>query len=99
MAFLWRLVDAARGVVRLGFTAEYIRVIFRTTGEIEAQVPQAILEWGKASWDDRERNPGLASYQTGDDAESYFASLAGKPPHSVGTALMSVRHATGGGVV
>jgi hypothetical protein len=95
----WRLEDAARGLVRLGFTAEYIRVVYRTTGEIEAQVPQAVLEWGKARWDDRDRVPILASYRTGDDAESYFEALAGRPPGDVMRALLGVRHATGGGVV
>jgi hypothetical protein len=95
----WRLEDAARGVIRLGFTAEYIRVVYRTTGEIEAQVPQAMLEWGKARWNRRDRDPILASYRTGEDAESYFEALAGRPPGDVLRALLGVRHATGGGVV
>lgn len=95
----WRLEDVARGVIRLGFTAEYIRVIYRTTGEIEAQVPQAVLEWSKARWDRRDRDPMLASYKTGDDAESYFEALAGRPPGDVARALLGVRHATGGGPV
>jgi hypothetical protein len=78
---------------------EYVRVVWTTTGDLEADVPQAVLDWGKAAWDDRERNPALASYETGDDAESYFATLAGKPPVSVTRTLMGVRHARGGGVV
>jgi hypothetical protein len=78
---------------------EYVHVIWTTTGEIPAQLPQACLEWGKSRWDSRDRDPAMASYQTGDDAESYFASLAGKPPHGVLLAIMGVAHLTGGGVV
>ena len=95
----YRLEDADRGAIRLRYGPEYVRVIWTTTGDIPASIPQAVLEWGKARWDDRERNPGLASYETGDDAESYFASLAGKPPHDVLLAILGARHATGGGVV
>ena len=95
----WRLEDAATGRIRLARTAEYIRVVWRTTGEIEAQVPQAVLEWGKARWDRRGRDPDLASYQTGDDQESYFASLAGKPPPDVARTLVGLAHRTGGGAV
>lgn len=95
----WRLEDAARGSIRLRFTPEYVSVAWRTTGDIPAQLPQAVLEWGKTRWDSRDRAADLASYETGEDAESYFASLAGQPPRSVATALLGVRHARGGGPV
>lgn len=95
----WRLEDATRGVIRLRFASEYVQVAWRTTGEIPPEVPQAVLDWGKASWDVRAQNPALASYKTGEDAESYFASLAGRPPASVSRALVRVRHAAGGGAV
>lgn len=78
---------------------EYVQAVWTTTGEIPADLPQAVLDWGKARWDVRDQNPALASYKTGEDAESYFASLAGKPPADVMRAVLGSRHATGGGVV
>jgi hypothetical protein len=78
---------------------EYVRVVWTTTGNYPADLPQAVLDWGKARWDSRDRDPGLASYQTGDDAENYFASLAGHAPRAVLQAIYGARHATGGGVV
>lgn len=78
---------------------EYVHVIWTTTGEMSAALPQALLDWGKARWDGRARDPDLASYKTGDDAESYFANLAGHAPRSVLKAIYGSRHATGGGVV
>lgn len=95
----WRLEDAARGRVHLRFRPEYVRVVWTTTGAFAADLPEAILEWGKSRWDSRDRASDLASYETGDDAETYFASLAGQPPKSVLRAILGVRHATGGGVV
>jgi hypothetical protein len=95
----WRLEDAARGRIRLLPRAEYVRVVWTTTGEIPAEVPQAFLEWGKTRWDERDRTGGLASYSTGADSESYFATLAGRPPRDVMLALLGVQHSTGGGVV
>ena len=99
LATEWRLEDAATGRIRLTRLAEYVRVVSRTTGDIEPQIPQAVLEWGKARWDRRDRDPVLASYQTGDDAESYFQALAGRPPGDVARVLVGVRHHAGGGVV
>ena len=95
----YRVEDADRGLIRLRFGPEYVRAIWTTTGAMPADLPQGILEWGKARWDSRDRDPALASYETGEDAESYFASLAGKPPHGVLLVIMGARHATGGGVV
>jgi len=97
----WRLEDAARGVVRVTFREEYVRVIWSTTGEMPAQIPQATLDWGKARWAMRDQpSPRLAGYKTGDDAETYFAAdVAGRPPDDVARAILEVRHATGGGVV
>ena len=95
----WRLEDAVRGVVRLRFTTEYVRVVWTTTGAMSATIPQACLEWGKNCWESREVRADLAGYKTGDDEESYFASLAGHPPRAVLVALYGERHATGGGPV
>ena len=108
----WRLEDASRGLVALRASGswdgppvrwwrnpEYVRVIWTTTGEIPAQLPQACLDWGKTRWDDRERNAGLASYSTGEDAESYFQALAGSPPRSAMLAILGTAHVVGGGVV
>lgn len=97
----WRLEDAPTGRIRLAdsLSPEYVRVIWTVTGEIPAQLPEAYLEWGKARWDDKDRPAALASYQTGDDAESYFASLAGKAPSPVMVVLVGLAHRTGGGPV
>jgi hypothetical protein len=78
---------------------EYVQVIWTTTGEIPAQLPMACLDWGKTRWEERDRTAGLASYTTGQDAESYFPALAGLPPRSALLAIMGVAHLTGGGVV
>ena len=51
----WRLEDAARGVVRVTFREEYVRVIWSTTGEMPAQIPQATLDWGKSRWETRDQ--------------------------------------------
>jgi hypothetical protein len=78
---------------------EYVRVIWTTTGEIPAQLPQACLDWGKTRWDERDRAADLASYATGQDAESYFAALAGLPPRTAMLAILGTAHLVGGGVV
>jgi hypothetical protein len=78
---------------------DYVQVVWTTTGDIPADLVQGILEWGKTRWDARDRAADLASYDTGEDAESYFASLAGHPPADTLRAIMGARHATGGGVV
>ena len=108
----WRLEDADRGVVALRSSGywdgpsarwlrnpDYIHVVWTTTGEIPAQLPQACLDWGKTRWDERARAAGLTSYSTGQDAESYSAVLAGLPPRSALLAILGVAHLTGGGVV
>jgi hypothetical protein len=96
----WRLEDAERGRIRLLPSPEYVTVAYTTTGAIPAQVPQAYLEWGHDRWNDGELRPaGLASYQTGEDAESYSVTLAGRPSRTVLLALLGVAHVTGGGVV
>jgi hypothetical protein len=107
----WRLENAETGLVSLRPSGvqrfpmhrplgpEYVRVLWTTTGEIPAQVPQAILDWGKARWDERDQATGLAGYTTGDDSETYFMQLAGRPPRSVMAALMGVKHLVGGGKV
>jgi len=95
----WRLEDAERGRIRIRPTPEYVRVIYDVTGAIPAVAPLAALEWGKARWDERDREYGLSSYHTGDDAESYWATLAGQPPRNVIRMLLGIKHITGGGVV
>jgi hypothetical protein len=95
----WRLEDASRGLVRLRFAAEYVAVVWTTTGDIPAQIPQAVLEWGKSRWESRDQVAGLTGYKTGDDSETYSEAIAGKPSHDVMRAILGVRHATGGGVV
>ncbi len=108
----WRLEDADRGLVALRASGswdgpparwwrnpDYVHVIWTTTGEIPAQLPMACLDWGKTRWEERDRTAGLASYGTGQDAESYFAALAGLPPRSALLAISGVAHLIGGGVV
>jgi hypothetical protein len=101
----WRLEDADRGLIALRASGswrpnpEYVRVIWTTTGDIPAQLPMACLDWGKTRWEERDRIAGLASYGTGQDAESYFQALAGLPPRSALLAIMGVAHVIGGGVV
>lgn len=108
----WRLEDADRGLVALRASGywdgpptrwwrnpEYVRVVWTTTGEIPAQLPMACLDWGKTRWEERDRTAGLASYTTGQDAESYFPAIAGLPPRSALLAIMGSAHITGGGVV
>jgi len=96
---LWRLEDADRGLVHLSRSVEYVRVVWTTTGEIPAQLPQACLDWGKTRWDERARTAGLTSYHTGQDAEAYSEVLAGLPPRTAMLAILGVAHLTGGGVV
>lgn len=99
----WRLESAKRGLVRLRAGGErgpgYVRVIWTTTGEIPADAPVAFLEWGRDRWSQRGQDGALSGYTTGQDAETYFAGLAGKPPRSALLALLGIRHATGGGKV
>lgn len=94
----WRLENPEQGHVLLLTRPEWVRVIWRTTGEIPASIPQAVLEWGKARWLARDRDPALASYRTGDDAEGYFEGIAGAPPATVGIVLVGLAHRRGGGV-
>lgn len=82
-----RLEDAETGRVRITAKHEYVRVEWTATGEISASIRQAVFEWLKDRFDSRDRARDLASYQTGDDAESYFASLAGQPPASLAAAI------------
>lgn len=111
---LWRLESAARGRVSLrpcGVSwphdhdyhdhrgPELVRVLWTTTGEIPAALPVAFLEWGKDRWDAREQSGALAAYTTGQDSETYFAMLAGRPPRSAMLAILGARHATGGGKI
>lgn len=123
----WRLGDPDRGVIQLRSSGsadwpwdrpradwrgpEYVRVIWTTTGDIPAQLPQACLDWGKVRWDEHllaaadQATGSLASYKTGDDAESYFdprrppAATAGKPPRSALLAILGQAHYSRGGVV
>jgi hypothetical protein len=83
----WRLEDALRGRIRVTSRHEYLRVAWTATGEIADSLRQAVLDWLKDRFDNRDQASNLASYQTGEDAESYFAELAGAPPSTVGRAL------------
>ena len=97
----WRLEDTERGLVRLRAAPEYVRVVYTATGEVPEHVPMDILEWGKYAWAEAERG-GLASYQTGADAENYFASKIGKPPSRVARGIMGLWRSaplSGSGVV
>jgi hypothetical protein len=98
----WRLEDADRGRIRLLDDPDYVRVVWRTTGDIPVGMVQAVLDWCKARWDER-THLGLASQQIDNWSESYgtagSAAVAGIPPHSVAIALMGAYHATGGGRV
>ena len=85
--------------MHLSRSVEYVRVVWTTTGEIPAQLPQACLDWGKTRWDERARTAGLTSYHTGQDAEAYSEVLAGLPPRTAMLAILGVAHLTGGGVV
>lgn len=83
----YRLEDAERGQISIIPTLERARITWSTTGVIADSLRQAVLEWLKDRFDNRDRARDLASYQTGQDAESYFATLAGKAPTSLGRAL------------
>ena len=97
----WRLEDAERGLVRLKRSAEYVHVVWTTTGDIPAQLPQAALDWGKERWMEVEndRPANLASYTTGGDSESYFQAIAGAPPSKALVTILGVAHYSRGGVV
>lgn len=95
----YRLEDADRGRIRIKPSPEYAKVVYATTGEIPHAAVQAYLEWGKARWDERDQAPSLTSYQTGEDAEGYSVTLAGKPPRSAVVALLGLAHVAGGGPV
>lgn len=96
----WRLEDPARGRIRLRRAgAEYLHVVWTTTGEIPDQLPWACLEWGRDRWTARERPADLASYSTGGDAESYFAAVAGVCPPKALAAILAVAHHDRGGVI
>lgn len=86
-ASTYRIEDAERGRIRISTRTEYLRVAWGVTGEIADNLRQAVLDWLKDRFDNRDRARDLASYQTGQDAESYFASLAGKAPSSISRAL------------
>jgi len=92
----WADRAAVRGV---HLAPDYVRVVWTTTGEMPPELPQAVLEWGRARWDARDDNPALAAYQTGTDSETYAATLAGRPPREVLLAILGARHARGGAVV
>jgi hypothetical protein len=76
-------------------------VLWTTTGDIPAQLPQACLDWGKERWIEIEndRPANLASYKTGEDSESYFQAIAGGPPSKALVAILGVAHYSRGGVV
>lgn len=96
----YRLEDADRGLVRLARAGtEYVHVAWTTTGDIPAQLPQACLDWGKERWGDQDRPADLASYSTGQDAESYFQLVAGGPPSKALVAILGVAHYSRGGVI
>lgn len=95
----YRLEDATHGRIRLLPAPEYVKVVYTTTGVVPADMPLAYLDWGQARWDDRERDPALLSYRTGEDSETYSERLAGRPPRSVVVTLLANKHITGGGVV
>lgn len=78
---------------------EYVRVIWTTTGAIPAQAPQAVLDWGKARWGERDEHAGLAGYTTGEDSETYFMQLAGRPPRDAMIAILGMAHVARGGKV
>lgn len=95
----YRLEEAARGRVSVLASAEYIHAVWVVTGEVPPQVVEAMLEWGKDRWDTRDQAAGLSSYQTGQDAESYSVTLAGKPPRGAIALLLAVSVVPHGAVV
>jgi hypothetical protein len=95
----WRLESAARGRIRIRARTEYVQVVYAIPAGAPAAIVQAFLEWGKTRWGERDRTGGLASYSTGADSESYFATLAGRPPRGVMVALLGARHDAVAGVI
>lgn len=109
----YRIEDSTAGHVRLGTSygprdwpedwsyggPECVRVTYKTTGAVPAEITLACLEWVHNRWTTWGERADLAGYKTGDDEESYFASLAGRPSHNVARALGLNYHASGGGVV
>lgn len=83
----WRIEDADRGRIMVTTRHEWLRVQWTATGAIADSLRQGVLDWLKDRFVNRDRAGDLASYATGDDAESYFAELVGKPPRNVSAAL------------
>lgn len=98
-ATLWRIEDAQRGRIRLARRPGYVRVVYTANGAVIPEAVNGAFEWIVARWNAWARDPALASYSTGDDSESYFASLAGKPPPEVLAALRPLIHNLGGGPI
>lgn len=96
---LFRVEDARRGRIQLARRPGYVRVVYTASGAVLPEVITAALEWILFRWNTWARDPGLANYKTGDDSESYFASLAGKPPPEVLATLRPLIHNIGGGPI
>lgn len=114
----WRVDSAARGRIELrpttgswqadiGILARYLRITYRATGAIPADLVQACLDWLKDAWENDVDNPAagqeLASQSSDSWSESYAVPLPNdatrKPPPDVVRALAGYYHATGGGPI
>lgn len=78
---------------------EYIRAEYSVTGELPESVRGAIHDWLRDAWAKKDRPSDLASYATGEDEESYFASLTGRPPAALQRALVLAWRPREGGVI
>lgn len=76
----WRLTSPSRGIIERETVTRFAEVRWRTTGDVPADVQEAILDWVASRWGQRERTAGQSSYSTGADSESWDLSKAGHPP-------------------
>lgn len=95
----WRLIDADRGKVELAGRLRFARVIWRTTGVVPPYIEQATVDWLKARWNERDREPGQTAYSTGDDSESWDPAMAGFPPPDVARSFGWAWHPSKQGVI
>lgn len=103
LGYRWRLEDSQRGRIALRTDADYLRVVYRVTGEVPAPIRQAALEWLSASWqrlpDATPDDPELASQSSDGWSESYREIPVAPTPPKVGAAITSYWHATTGGPI
>jgi hypothetical protein len=77
---------------------EYVRAVWSTTGSVSPAL-QAVLEWLKDPLRRPRPRPDLAGYQTGKDAESYFAASPASRAAIGRPGVIKAWHPANGGVI